>query len=557
MINWDELKHIHVIRKLEQILAQWFYTEIFFLDERGHVKNYDPLDRQREFKNPLCANLLPKEKGREWLLKSMSETSERVFQSVGAGAAKQQTVRGPVGFEHAVVSPVTLKGEYLGCVFAYCYLEESINPQALAQARKHVEELGMDGELFQDAANRLKVLSGQDKKYFFELVDLVATEIVAFHEEITKREERIQSLNSQLGERYSYSSMIGKSKPMQALYSVLEKIKASDSTVLVQGENGTGKELIARAIHYNSPRKDRAFVTINCSAFNENLLDSELFGHVKGSFTGAQKDKKGLFEVAHGGTLFMDEVGDMSLSMQVKLLRVLQDGSLIPVGGTESRKVDVRIIAATNRDLKAMIEAGTFREDLYYRINVINVVVPPLRERKEDIPVLIDHFLVKGCKEKNVPLKTFAKRAMEKMYDYPWPGNIRELENEVERLIVLSGSEQRVSADMLSERIREWGANKVQGVRVTGKLKDALEELEKTMIREGLRRTKWNKSRLAKELGISRAGLIMKVDKYGLDKRKIARAEMEAAGTGTYGSGSHDSHDSGDSHDDGSDEAAS
>jgi transcriptional regulator with PAS, ATPase and Fis domain len=216
--------------------------------------------------------------------------------------------------------------------------------------------------------------------------------------------------------------------------------------------------------------------------------------------------------------------------MQVKLLRVLQEGTLIPVGGTEQRRVDVRVVAATNRDLKEMVEQGTFREDLYYRINVINLVVPPLRDRKEDIPILIDHFLARGCKEKSVKLKTLAKRAMERIYDYAWPGNIRELENEIERLIVLSGEDERISADLLSQRIREFGENaKVQGVRVAGKLKDALEELEKTMIREGLRRTNWNKSRLAKELGISRAGLIMKVEKYGLDKRKLARAAGEAA----------------------------
>ena len=171
-----------------------------------------------------------------------------------------------------------------------------------------------------------------------------------------------------------------------------------------------------------------------------------------------------------------------------------------------------------------MVESGTFREDLYFRINVINLVVPPLRDRKEDIPMLVEHFMTRGCKEKNLPMKQFAKRAMEKVFDYPWPGNIRELENEIERLIVLSGEDPRISADLLSQRIREFGENaKVQGVRIAGKLKDALEELEKTMIREGLKRTNWNKSRLAKELGISRAGLIMKVEKYGLDKRKLPR----------------------------------
>ncbi|MGE0616417.1 MAG: sigma-54 interaction domain-containing protein [Bacteriovoracia bacterium] len=527
MINWEELKHIHVIRKLEHILAQWFNTEVFFLDERGNVKNYDPLDRQRMFKNPLCALLLPTDKGRELVLKHMTEANESFLK----GDPAHKVVDGPMGVEKAFITPITMDGEFLGSVFAYSFIEKEVSEANKKKAKARAEQYGVDGEHFEQAVARLRVLDEGEGKYFHELVDLVAQEIIAFHTEITKREERISALNNQLGERYSYDSMIGKSKPMQELYSMLDKIKTSESTVLIQGENGTGKELIARAIHYNSSRKDANFVTVNCSAFNENLLDSELFGHLKGAFTGAFKDKKGLFEAANHGTLFLDEIGDMTLAMQVKLLRVLQEGTLTPVGGTEQRKVDVRVLAATNKDLKEMVEMGTFREDLYYRINVINIVVPPLRDRKEDIPLLVDNFLMNGCKEKAVPLKALAKRAMEKIFDYPWPGNIRELQNEIERLIVLSGDEVRVSADMLSQRIREHGANaKVQGVRVSGKLKDALEELEKTMIREGLRRTKWNKSRLAKELGISRAGLIMKVEKYGLDKRKMAAAAAAAGG---------------------------
>lgn len=526
MINWDELKHIHVIRKLEGILAQWFCTEIFFADERGQIKNYDPLDRQREFKNPLCATLLPQEKGRELVINSILAANEKAYHSDKPHFLHE----GPTGIENILVSRIVVDNEFLGSVFAYCYLDQAVPADKRSKARALVESLGLDGEIFDQSVGRLKVLTTAEKKYFYELVDLVAQEIVTFHTEISKREERISALNNQLGNRYSYGSMIGKSKPMQDMYGLLDKIKNSESTVLIQGENGTGKELIAKAIHFNSPRKDAQFVTVNCSAFNENLLDSELFGHVKGSFTGAIRDKKGLFEVADRGTLFLDEIGDMSQTMQVKLLRILQDGTMIPVGGTDQRKVNVRVLCATNRDLKDMVEQGTFREDLYYRINVINLTVPPLRDRKEDIPILIEHFLNRGCKEKGLPIKSIAKRAMEKIFDYPWPGNIRELENEMERLVVLTGEEQRINVDLLSSRIREHGdTSRVQGVRVAGKLKDALEELEKTMIREGLRRTNWNKSRLAKELGISRAGLIMKVEKYGLDKRKILKAAGEVA----------------------------
>lgn len=524
MINWEELKHMHVIRKLETILSQWFSTQIFFLDQNGQVKNFDPHDRSFEHKNPLASVVLPKDKGRELFLRSLLEANEKAYRS----SESHLVLDGVTGIEKVLVSRVVVDNEFLGSVYAYCFLGSEPSVQEIERARAKMVEQGFDGDRFEKAVREMRVMNDGERKYFFELVDLVAQEIVTFHTEISKREEQISALNNQLGTRYSYDSMIGKSKPMQDLYSMLDKIKNSESTVLVQGENGTGKELIARAIHYNSSRKNAQFVTVNCSAFNENLLDSELFGHVKGAFTGAIKDKKGLFEVADKGTLFLDEIGDMSPTMQVKLLRVLQEGTLTPVGGTEIRKVDVRVVAATNKDLKEMIELGTFREDLYYRINVINLVVPPLRDRKEDIPILVEHFLARGCKEKGVEFKQLAKRAIEKIFDYPWPGNIRELENEIERLIVLSGDEVRVSAELLSARIRDFGENaKVQGVRVAGKLKDALEELEKTMIREGLKRTNWNKSRLAKELGISRAGLIMKVDKYGLDKRKLARMGLE------------------------------
>ncbi|NDG84587.1 MAG: sigma-54-dependent Fis family transcriptional regulator [Proteobacteria bacterium] len=526
MINWEELKHIHVIRKLQQIIGQWFHAEVFFLDERGVVRNYDPYDRQREFKNPLCGNLLPKEPGRELVLNFFRELSDRFSQQHDPHWISE----GPLGFEKFFAAKVHLDGEYLGAVVAYCHLDREIPAQALESAVAKIEAAKMDVEFFREAVGKIKPLTGAEAKYFYELVDLVAQEITAFHTEISKREARIHALSNQLENRYSYNQMIGKSKPMQELYSILDKVSSSEATVLIQGENGTGKELIARSVHFNSPRKTSNFVTVNCSALTETLLDSELFGHVKGSFTGAIKDKKGLFEMAHNGTLFLDEVGDMSLAMQVKLLRVLQQGTLTPVGGTEERKVDVRVIAATNRDLKRMIEDGTFREDLYYRINVINIQVPSLRDRKEDIPVLVDHFLLKNCKEKEIPLKALTSRAMEKIFDYHWPGNIRQLENEVERLVVLSGTETKVGPELLSQPIRDAVAGsgggtggKGMNLKFAGKLRDAMEELEKTMIKEGLRRTKWNKSKLAKELGISRAGLIMKVEKYGLDKRKGMR----------------------------------
>jgi transcriptional regulator with PAS, ATPase and Fis domain len=527
MINWEELKHIHVIRKLEEILGSWYSVDILFIDEKGTIRNWSA-GVKREFRNPILELLTARGASQQVFTKFCHGIGERVMVSDKAHIIAE----GVFQVERCLAAKIAFENEYLGATIAYPFLSHELLSSGLEQAVNAARSADIQKADVEKALKGVRVIPEADLDHFKELVELVSQEIVTFHGEISKREERISALNHELGTRYRYDNMIGKSKPMQDLYLLLDKIKNSESTVLIQGENGTGKELIAKAIHYNSPRSSAAFVTVNCSAFNENLLDSELFGHVKGAFTGAVKDKKGLFEVAHKGTLFLDELGDMSPSMQVKLLRVLQEGTFTPVGGTEMRKVDVRVLAATNKDLRQMVEDSTFREDLYYRINVISLTVPPLRDRKEDIPLLIEFFMDRTCKEKGIASKTLQKRTLEKIYDYPWPGNVRELENEIERVVVLSGNDPQVSPEVLSSRIKDWGEkNKVQGLRIQGKLKDALEEMEKTMIREGLKRTNWNKSRLAKELGISRAGLIMKVEKYGLDKRKLARAAQEAGGS--------------------------
>ncbi len=518
MINWDEFEHIHVIRKLKQVIASWWKVDVFFGDDRGNLKIIEK-GVKRDFANPIVAMLMKRDEGYDSLSELVRGTITDLKKTQDKGLTKDWMPN-----LLASAFPIIIDNEFMGGVVCVGYFKEGITDGMKKELCKALAHFNLPSSEIDHAVAKVHVLEKDEVPYFTELSDLVSQEISTLHKEISIREDRIHELNNQLGTRYKYDSMIGKSKPMQDVYSLLDKIRVSESTVMIQGENGTGKELIAKAIHYNSPRKERVFVTQNCSAFNDNLLDSELFGHVKGSFTGAVKDKKGLFEVADGGTFFLDEIGDTSPSMQVKLLRVIQEGTFIPVGATEPRKVDVRILAATNKDLKDMVEKGTFREDLYYRINVISITVPPLRDRKEDIPILCDHFLSKTAAEKQMKPKVLTKRALEKIFDYVWPGNIRELENEMERVTVLAGAEIKITVDMLSARIREFGErSKVQGVRIQGKLRDALEELEREMIREGLKRTGWNKSRLAKELGISRAGLINKVEKYNLDKRKLLR----------------------------------
>jgi two-component system, NtrC family, response regulator HupR/HoxA len=320
----------------------------------------------------------------------------------------------------------------------------------------------------------------------------------------------------ELSER-RFEQIVGHSSALEAVLEKVERVAPTSSTVLIEGQTGTGKELIARAIHYNSRRAGERFVVQNCSAFNDNLLDSELFGHKKGAFTGAIADKQGLFEVADKGTFFLDEIGDMSAALQVKVLRVLQEGTFTPVGDTTLRTVDVRIIAATNRELKKMVEKGEFREDLYYRINVIQVTVPPLRERREDIALLVDHFLKRNAKGRRLKAKRLTKSCMARMMEYAWPGNIRELENEIERLVVLAGEDKLIGEELLSTRIRQ----ETRDDAVPRSLPAAVDALERNLIYEVLKRTHWNKTKAAEELRISRRNLIRKVNKYKLDQRRL------------------------------------
>lgn len=518
MINWKEMRNLHVIGKLENILNRWFGVELVWADSHGRVQS-GIMDKDFAFKSHFAKVQMHMSLGHEYLQQDVEKTIEMLEGS------EKNTVVYDSFFKHVkgIASRVIVDGDYLGTVYAYPFLPLNITDAEKAEVVKQMVGCGCSEADAKSAVDSMKKLGPIDSEYLVELSELVGDEVIEYHEEVTKREQRIQELNSELGDKYRYHMMIGKSKKMQAIYRLLEKISSSESSVFVQGENGTGKELVAKAIHYYSPRKDSMFLAINCSAFNDNLLDSELFGHVKGAFTGAIKDKKGLFEQAHGGTLFLDEIGDTSLTMQVKLLRVLQEGTYLPVGATSPKKCDVRIVAATNKPIKEMMAKGEFREDLYYRINVININLPALRERTDDIPVLMDHFMKKRCDEVGIPMKTLSKKTLEKMFDYPWPGNVRELENEIERVVVLAGEDKIVTPDLLSARILEHGSegrsSVPRGINTSGSLKDALEELEMMMIKEGLKRCNFNKSRLAKELGVSRASLIMKVDKYDLDKR--------------------------------------
>jgi two-component system NtrC family response regulator len=325
-------------------------------------------------------------------------------------------------------------------------------------------------------------------------------------------------LSEALSDRHRFGSIIGKSKPMLKIFDLISKVAHSKASVLITGASGTGKELIAKAIHYNSPRKDHPFISMNCGALTETLLESELFGHEKGAFTGAVAMKKGRFELADGGTLFLDEVGDMPMPLQVKLLRVLQEMEFERVGGTRTIKVDVRVLSASNRMIKEDVAEGIFREDLYYRLNVMNIVVPPLKERVDDIPLLVKHFLEKyGEKEGKNDIQ-LGPEAWKALYNYNWPGNVRELENVIERAVILQ-TDGEIKADHFPEELvgakAEFDVEKVVPPNVP--LPKALEQIEETLIRRALVQCDNVQAHAARMLGIKKNLMQHKMKKYSIE----------------------------------------
>ena len=331
--------------------------------------------------------------------------------------------------------------------------------------------------------------------------------------ESLKRENR--ELKAQMREQASFAGMIGRSDPMQKVFRTVEKAAAYTTTVLIQGESGTGKELIARALHERGARKDATFVAINCGAIPEQLIESELFGHKRGAFTDASADKPGLFEEADGGTLFLDEIGELPLATQVKLLRVLQEGTLRRLGETKDREVDVRVVAATVRDLREEVDEGRFREDLFYRLNVLPLHVPPLRERKGDLPLLTDAFLERNNARLGTRIRGVDAKARKLMLAYHWPGNVRELENVIERAMVLADGDVLGEVD-LPERLRE--PDPVQAILATGELsiKKTQRYMEETLIRKALDKTEGNRTAASKLLEISHRALLYKIKDFGI-----------------------------------------
>ena len=357
----------------------------------------------------------------------------------------------------------------------------------------------------------------------FEVDELLHTVEKALEMGRLRKESRL--LADELAKPYRFENIVGDDPRMQAVYALIQDVAGTNTSVLIEGESGTGKELIAQAIHYASPRSRRPLVKVNCVTLSESLLESELFGHEKGAFTGAIAAKRGLFEVADGGTLFLDEIGEMSLSTQVKLLQFLQDGTFRRVGGTQNLTVDVRIIAATNRDLKAMVAQGSYREDLYYRLHVFPISLPPLRERKGDIPKLARHFLQRFAEEMGKSIRGFSLAALSILEHHSWPGNVRELENAIERAAVLCKGPQvdEATLSFLKPVLTQHPEIGVSEREVP--LQERVDAFERRLLEEALDRSRGNRSQAARRLGINRTTLLAKMKKHGI----VAAAEAEGA----------------------------
>jgi two-component system NtrC family response regulator len=334
-------------------------------------------------------------------------------------------------------------------------------------------------------------------------------------------------LRQELKEKYRFSNIIGKTKIMHEIFTIVEKVADTDSTILIRGQSGTGKELIARAIHHNSRRKERKFIAVDCGALPETLLESELFGHVKGSFTGAIVTKPGLLEVANGGTFFLDEVGDLSTGIQAKLLRVLQEKEFRPVGGVRNIKVDVRLIAATNKNLEKMIEEGKFREDLFYRLNIVPIYLPLLKDRKEDIPLLTQYFLKAASLKQNKKIKGIAPEAMNMLVEYDWPGNVRELENSIERLVIMTDGEvirpEHLPVNIKGARVCidvKAPLSNVELKKMKKQLRnEAVSNIERAFLVEILSKNDWNVTKSARAAGMKRQNFQSLMRKYRIGSR--------------------------------------
>jgi two-component system, NtrC family, response regulator HupR/HoxA len=489
------------LRRMRDLIRSWWGLEVIYID-REDQPTFMP-GQATAVPNRICAIALGSRPTRARCLECIRQ-ARRDSQTM-PGAGPQISLGCHLG-QLRLTLPIRPEDRDGGMLYTTGFFDHELvddeRERWLESAASQLAELGRP-----EVLTTVPCLSAAALARAAEMLELGGAALVALYGELRAKEEEIATLRGQLSDRQGMGGLVGTSSGMQQVYQLIERVAQNDCTVLVRGESGTGKELVANAIHGQSPRAGGPFVVQNCSAFNDNLLESELFGHVRGAFTGAVADKKGLFEIADGGSLFLDEVAEMSPALQAKLLRVLQDHTFWPVGATQPRSSDVRIIAATHRRLEAMVKEGSFREDLYYRLNVISIQLPALRERRGDIPKLARHFLEKHGATRLAP------DALRLLCDYDWPGNVRELANEMERMSVLGSGRSLLERDLLSPHVLQASG---PGAGATGSLRDALTAVEQQMIRSALEQCQGNRSQAAKLLGIARSNLLVKMKSFGL-----------------------------------------
>ncbi|MGR3318346.1 MAG: sigma 54-interacting transcriptional regulator [Candidatus Anammoxibacter sp.] len=507
MIDWEKINNSYVVKTFRPVCYKWWGVDIQFYDEYGECKSGNT-----PFQNQICKLMHSKTSGEKICFKNYRKHLngfERTQRFVACNCS--------VGLD-AIAVPLLRKGkEVVGALVGSGLKLSNINDAKMEKFISELVKLGFDKTDVEQRYNELREGSAHIKEYLLDLLESVAADVMAFYEMMEDKEEIIKKQSVLLERAYNakYKGIIGTSPKMKKIFDTLDLIENSGSSVLIEGESGTGKELFAAAIHYNSPRRAKMFIIQNCSAFTETLLNSELFGHEKGAFTGAISDKNGLFEIADGGTLFLDEVGDMKLDAQARLLRVLEDGSFFKVGGTEPKRVDVRVIVATNKKLRTQVEEGLFRKDLFYRMNTIHITIPPLRDRGDDIILLANYFLETYAEINSAEKKGLSQKVIGKFISYQWPGNIRELKNMIERAVIVSGKDKMIELCHLPDEMTGSA-----GLILTSdvSLLDAVQGFESVVIEEELKKVRWNKGLVCKSLDISRVTLNTKIRLYNLKK---------------------------------------
>ncbi|MGI9549383.1 MAG: sigma 54-interacting transcriptional regulator [Bdellovibrionales bacterium] len=502
---YDQFKNFHVFKKFKELISSWWNIDIFLVEKKG---NEWLLPKGIAPNNKIVKSFLESDLFKRYLLQTMGDLSQKkacLSEEILTVSWKQAELE-------ILAIPLLYQNKVQGYIVATGFLSPKKSLENLKQCLSY---LNLSMENIDSLLLTMKTLETTDKKYIEKFLSLLVQECFSLIQEQQKQQEILKKFN---GKDFtgSYGSLIGKSAPMQFLYNILNKLKDYENFILIRGESGTGKTLLAKIIHDQSCRSKEPLFIQDCSVLSDSLLESELFGHKKGAFEGASKDKKGLFEVADGGSVYLKKIGCIPPDIQSKILRFLQEGTFFPVGDTKSRKAQVRILASTDKNLEDLIKEKKFRDDLFYKLNVISLTTVPLRERKEDIPLLVQHFL----KQKD-PLikKSFTPKAMKYLCEYSWPMNVSELYSEIERILVFCEKGQTLLTEStLSKKIKsDLSISKETPFELGNhSLKSFLRNVEKNIIIESLKKYKGNKAKVARLLGSSRTSIILKVKEYGL-----------------------------------------